>query len=234
MKKCRFYAFQIRWMRDALCAATLLLFTSSAFAQLGQSSSQSQGTLATQLPLSGRAGENGSVNAAQTTAPGTNTTVKKLNPTVQVQGPFGGSTNSTAAMPFSGKLTLREAIQRGLQYNLGAVNLAQAVRQAQGASRVARSALLPNLNGTASGTRETVDLKALGFNFSFPGFSIPTIIGPFNYMDVRAKLTQTVADLTAIDNYRAAAETSRADLLSARDARELVVLAVGGSYLTVI
>ena len=114
------------------------------------------------------------------------------------------------------------------------MDLAQAVRQAQGASRVARSALLPNVNGTASGTRETEDLKALGFNFNFPGFAIPSIIGPFNYMDVRARLTQTVADLTAIDNYRAAAETSRADALSARDARELVVLAVGGSYLEVI
>jgi outer membrane protein TolC len=234
MKKYRFHAFQIQRMRVSLLTAPLLLFSSAAFAQIGAPAGQSQGTLATQLPLSGRAGQNGSVNAAQTTVPGTTTSINTLNPTIQVQGPFGGSANSTAAMPFSGKLSLREAVQRGLQYNLGAVDLAQAVRQAQGASRVARSALLPNLNGTASGTRETEDLRALGFNFNFPGFSIPTIIGPFNYMDVRAKLTQTVADLTAINNYRAAAETSRADALSARDARELVVLAVGGSYLEVI
>ena len=72
--------------------------------------------------------------------PGTTTSVNTLNPTMQVQGPYAGSADSTAAMPFSGKLRFREAIQRGLQYNLGAVGLAQAVRQAQGASRVARSA----------------------------------------------------------------------------------------------
>ena len=50
-------------------------------------------------------------------------------------------------MPFSGKLSLREAIARGLDYNLGAVGQSNAVRQAQGQSQVARSALLVNVSG---------------------------------------------------------------------------------------
>ncbi len=45
--------------------------------------------------------------------------------------------------PFSGKLAFTEAIQRGLDYNLGVEGVTQAMRQAQGQAKVARSALLP-------------------------------------------------------------------------------------------
>ena len=168
--------------------------------------------------------------------PGTTTSVNTLNSTVQVQGPYAGSADSTGKIPFSGKLSLREAIERGLAYNLGAVGLAQSVRQAQGASRVARSALLPNLNGSVSETDETENLRALGFRFNFPipGFIFPTLIGPFNYLDARASLSQTIVDLTALNNYRSAAAVSRSNQLSALDAKDLVVLAVGGTYLQVL
>src|SRR6202049_4941306 len=216
-------------------AATDARLTSPAYAQLGPPSS-SQTTQAIQLPLSGRAGQNGSVNAAQTPVPGATTSVNTLNSTVQVQGPYAGSANSTGKIPFSGKLSLREAIDRGLAYNLGAVDLAQSVRQAQGASRVARSALLPNLNGSVSETYETENLRALGFRFNFPiaGFIFPTLIGPFNYLDARASLSQNIVDLTALNNYRSAAAVSRSNQLSSLDAQDLVVLVVGGTYLQVL
>src|SRR5579864_1002785 len=96
-------------------AATAARFTSPASAQLGPPST-SQTTQAIQLPLSGRAGQNGSVNAAQTPVPGATTSVNTLNSTVQVQGPYAGSANSTNKVPFSGKLGLREAIDRALVY----------------------------------------------------------------------------------------------------------------------
>jgi outer membrane protein TolC len=216
-------------------AATLVIFTIPTNAQLGPPAS-SQGAQAVQLPLSGRAGQNGSVNAAQTPVPGATTSVNTLNSTVQVQGPYAGSANSTSKIPFSGKLGLREAIDRALVYNLGAVGVAQAAHQAQGTKRVARSALLPNVNGNVSETLETENLRALGirFNSPIPGFSFPSIVGPFNYLDARATLTQTIVDITALNNYRSAAEISRSNQLSALDARDLVVLAVGGTYLQVL
>ena len=216
-----------------VAAATIL--TGSAYAQLGPQPA-SQGTQAIQLPLSGRTGETGSVNATQTPVPGATTSVDTLNSNVQVQGPYAGSVNSTNKIPFSGKLGLREAIDRGLGYNLGAVGLAQAVRQSQGTSRVTRSALLPNLNASVSETYETENLKALGirFNISIPGFTFPTLVGPFNYLDARASLTQSILDITALKNYRSSAEVSRSNQLSALDAKDLVVLAVGGTYLQVL
>ena len=184
-------------------------------------------------PLSGRSPQSGSVTAAESPVPGTTTSVNTINPTIQVQGPFNGSAAST---PFSGQLSLRDAIERGLRYNLGVAGVAQAVRQAHGQSRVVRSVLLPNVNGGLSETVEQLNLAASGFHFNLPpslGVSIPSVVGPFNFFDLRATLTQTVADMTAWNNYRSAKENLRASELSGKDARDLVVLAVGGAYLQV-
>jgi len=193
-----------------------------------------QGTPAAQLPLSGRGGQGGSVNTVETPVPGVTSSVNTLNTSVQVQGPYAGSV-SGAAKPFSGKLSLREAVARGLEYNLGTEGLTQAMRQARGLARVARSSLMPNVNGYLREAVQQTNLAALGlrFNFHFPGISIPTIVGPFNYYDLRATLTQTVADLTALNNYRSAQELVKANEAALRDARDLVVLAAGGAYLQV-
>src|ERR1700693_4913650 len=160
--------------------AAALLFAAPVFAQLGPPPGSSQGTQAVQLPLSGRTAQtSGTVKTSEAPAPSTTATVNTLSPNVQVQGAYAGSTPGVAKMPFSGKLGLQEAIKRGLAYNLGQTGATQAMRQAQGQSKVALSSLLPNLNGTMTENVQTSDLKALGFRFSFPGFAIPNVIGPF-------------------------------------------------------
>jgi outer membrane protein TolC len=212
-----------------------LLMVEEAQAQIGAPANSGQTPTANQLPLSGRGGGNASVTATESAIPGTTTSVNTINTTVQASGNYAGSASS-APIPFSGKLSFKDAIERGLKYNLGAVGLNETVRQANGQSRVARSSLLPNLTSSLSETVEQVNLRALGVRFSspFPGFAIPAIVGPFNYFDLRARLSQTVANLTSLNNYRSAKETVKANELSGRDARDLVVLAVGGAYLQVI
>src|SRR4029077_17064149 len=111
-----------------------------ANAQFGAAAAQQQGSQANPLPLSGRTGASGGVIATQTAIPGTTTSVNTLNPTVQVSGAYLGSANSTSARPFSGKLSRQEAVERAITYNLGTVGLNQALRQAHGQMRVARSA----------------------------------------------------------------------------------------------
>ena len=224
-----------RWEGRVPMVAAALLIAAPAFAQFGPPGGQSQGTQAAQLPLSGRTAQtNGTVKTSEAPAPSTTATVNTLSPNVQVQGAYAGSTPGVAKMPFSGKLGLREAIERGLAYNLGQTGATQAMRQSEGQSKVALSSLLPNLNGTINENVQTTDLRAQGFRFSFPGFSIPAVIGPFNYIDLRAHLSQSVLDLAAINNYRAASDVARANRYSAQDARELIVLAVGGAYLQTI
>jgi outer membrane protein TolC len=224
---------RIAMLAAILCIA-LIALAQPARAQFGAASAGAPPPAANQVPLTGRPVQNGSVAAADQPVPGAETSVNTLNPTVNVSGPYSGSAGSTAKMPFSGKLSLREAIARGLAYNLGAVDLSATVRQAEGQARSVRSALLPNVSGDIAETFETVNLAALGLHFQVPGFSFPTVVGPFNYMDVRARLSQTVANMTDVNNYRAARETEQADKLSAEDARDLVVLAVSGAYLEVI
>ncbi len=215
--------------------AALLLFIGQCRAQVQGQTVPTQTPTANQLPLSGRSGASGSVTAVQSPIAGTTASVNTLNTSVQAQGPFSGSI-SGVAQPFSGKLSFKEAIQRGLAFNLGQVGLEQAVRQGRGQARVVRSALLPNLNSSLTETVEQTNLRALGirFNSPIPGFKFPSVVGPFNYFDLRARLTQTVANITELDNYRSAKELALADEQSAGDARDLVVLGVGGAYLQVV
>ena len=216
----------------------VIIFTSAAntFSQIGPPPSPSQGSQAAPLPLSGRNPQAGSVTAIQSPVPGTTTSVNTINPSIQVQGPYAGSTSSTSALPFGGKLSLRDAIERGLGYNLGPVGLKEILRQAHGLDRVSRSVLLPNIAATVTEGVQQTNLRAAGLRVSIPipGFSFPTIVGPFNYIDYRARLTQTMVDFTALNNYRSTQEIMRADEFSIEDARDLTVLAVGGAYLQVI
>ena len=215
-------------------AFILLAGAGSALAQL-----PSGGTApppATILPASGRNNQGGSVGATEQPVPGTTTSVNTLNPSVSVSGPYTGSMRSTTAMPFSGKLSLEDALKRGLAYNLGSVGLTQTARQNSAQVRIARSALLPNINGNLTENVQQTDLAALGLRISapIPGFRIPSIAGPFNYFALQATLSQTVANMTAIENYRAAKATARSSQYSLEDARDLVTLAVGGAYLQVL
>src|SRR5436190_13493143 len=186
------------------------------FGQIGAPPPPSQASQAATLPLSGRNQQGGSVNASQAPVPGTTTSVNTINPSVQIQGPYAGSTSSTPAVPFDGKLSLRDAIDRGLGYNLGPVGLNELLRQARGQDRVSRSSLLPNISGTVSETVQQVNLRVLGlpFNSPIPGFSFPTVVGPFNYIDFRARLTQTIVDFTTLNNYRSAQQVVRANEFS--------------------
>ena len=116
--------------------AAILLSAGSVFAQAGGA----PGAMVNQLPLSGRTAQSGSVTATESPVPGTTTSVNTINPTLQVSGSYAGSTGSSATLPFSGKLSLREAVERALKYNLGAVGMAQALRQARGQQLVAQFA----------------------------------------------------------------------------------------------
>ena len=220
--------------RTAIIAALqVIAFATYAAAQFG-GAAPAPATQATPLPLSGRNAQGGGVIATQSAVPSTTTSVNTLNPTVSVQGAYSGSTSSTAQLPFSGKLSLAEAVQRALQHNLGAVGSTYALRQARGQARAARSALLPDIRADVNDTEETFNLRSIGFSFKVPGFSLPAVVGPFNVLDVRARVSQTIADLTALNNYRSAREVARAGQLSAQDAQDLVVLAVAGAYLQVL
>jgi len=200
---------------------------------------QPQPTRAIQQPLSGRTGQPGGVATVQTPQPGGGAqSVNTINSTVQVQGAYQGSVPSAAKAGAPINLSLDDALRRGLETNLGTVEYTQAVRQANGLTKSARSSLLPTISTDALVNEQQINLAALGFtSIKLPvgaGFSFPTVIGPFHYMDARAGLAQTLLDYTRLRNYRAARQNGEAVQFAAQDARDLVVLAVTGAYLQVI
>jgi outer membrane protein TolC len=152
-------------------------------------------------------------------------------------GPFQGSASSGPATDQPLSLSLDEALKMGLHYNLGGITAEQSSQRAVGENIVVRSALYPDFSGGLRENVQQIDLSSFGFKFKFPpslGINIPNIVGPFNFFDLRAYVTQRVADVQAIRSYQSSREAQRAAELSAADAREIVVYVVTASYLQVL
>ena len=149
------------------------------------------------------------------------------------QDPFAGSIPQAKATAEAIDLTIEDALQRGLKYNLG-LYLSERATQLSRASRLrALSDMLPVVNGSFAEEEQKINLKALGFSGAiFPGF--PTSIGPFGITDLRATGSWNAIDLHTIDNIRAASQNVKAAQFTYRDARDTVVLAVGANYLLTI
>ena len=213
----------------------IALLAASAQAQLPSAGASAGGpTRATPLPLSGRGTEPGSVSTVETSSSGG---IETLNSSVQVDGNLQGAVPSSDVPAGAITLTLAEAVRRGLDANLGTLTADNSVRASRAARLQALSNLLPNIAANASDTVEQINLAAFGFKFSLPpgsGFSIPTVVGPFNYSQAQATLSQSIYDPVQRRNWQATKESERATVLSARDTRELVVLAVAGVYLQTV
>lgn len=142
-------------------------------------------------------------------------------------GSFQGSVVKGQVSPQPVNLSLDDAIQRGLQANLGMI-LSGTQSQAARAQRLTQlQSLLPTVDFTAKETVMQVDLAAEGLRL--PGF--PTVIGPFGFTDLRASLKWSLADVSSLRNYLASRHDFAAAQLSAQDARDMVVLTVGNAYL---
>ncbi|HEY3740308.1 MAG TPA: TolC family protein [Bryobacteraceae bacterium] len=180
----------------------------------------------------------GSVNTSQSVIniSGQNS-VNLINSSVNIQGTYQGSIPSGTATGTVLSINLQEALDRAFKYNLGTVQTGQSVRVARGERMIALSQLLPTLYGSVRESVQQTDLAALGFKSSTfkssggGGPSFPSVIGPYNYFDVRATLNQTVFDLSRIHALHASDEREKAADFSARDARDLVAMAAAGAYL---
>jgi outer membrane protein TolC len=143
---------------------------------------------------------------------------------------FQGSVPKGTASAETIDLSLDDAVQRGLEANLGIIlsNTQTAGARAQRLSQL--QTLLPSVDFNAREAELQTDLPAEGLRI--PGF--PTIIGPFAYTDLRASMTWSLVNVASLRNYLAARHNFAAAQLSAEDARDLVVLTVGNAYLLVL
>jgi outer membrane protein TolC len=145
--------------------------------------------------------------------------------------PYAGSVVSTPVTPDNIPLTITDAIDRGLRYNLGLLLSVDATEASRAARLRALSDLMPQLNGRVVGTSQQIDLAAFGFT---PSPGNPSVVGPFSLFDVRATVTSPVIDLKLLNRSRAATENMKAAKSSMADSREIVVLVIADSYLRVL
>ncbi len=151
----------------------------------------------------------------------------------QSQNPFFGGVPSGQVVPGVLHLGLLDALDRGLRNNLGVLLSADQSESARGARWRELSNLLPHVTTRTGATRETLNLVALGFNPALFGVrtSVGPVVGPFNVVDTRAFLTDTALSIANIEGARSASQNLKAAEYTAEDAREIVVLVVGGTYL---
>jgi outer membrane protein TolC len=146
------------------------------------------------------------------------------------QDTFLGSIPQGQATPGTLDLTVDDALDRGLKYNLGLYLAARVTEQASASHLLALSDLLPVVIGSFTESDQKVNFKQFGF--AFPGF--PTSVGPFGLSDLRATGSWTVLDFHSINNIQAASQNVKAAQFTYRDARDMVVLSVGANYLLTI
>jgi len=160
------------------------------------------------------------------------------SPSTGLPGALAGSSfsGSVPGKPVPGviPLSLQEAIDRGLKQNLGALLSNTDIRAARGQRWEQLSALLPHATLSPYVAASKINLGELGLT-NLPGaISIPASVGPFSYFDSRAAVTQSLFDWKSINASRAASQNVKSAEYSYKDARDLVVLAVGFVYLQAI
>ncbi|HZD30851.1 MAG TPA: TolC family protein [Candidatus Angelobacter sp.] len=144
--------------------------------------------------------------------------------------PFDGSIPQGEATTETIELTVPDALERGLKYNLGLFLSNQTTAEARADRMMALSKILPNINGTFAEQLYRLNLKSLGISSPL----IPSSVGPFSLTATQATGSWDLLNTSSIDKYRAATQTLKAAAFSYSDARDTVILAVGANYLLVI
>ncbi len=134
------------------------------------------------------------------------------------------------------RLSLNDAIGRSLRYNLGLVESAQASASVRADRLRALSALLPQVSANARQGYDAISFAEIGLKLpAIPGVApFPPTTGGFGYQDARIAVSQSLFDQHLREQYRSRKSEEQASALSIRDARDVVVLAVGTAYFQVI
>jgi outer membrane protein TolC len=131
-------------------------------------------------------------------------------------------------------ISLQGAIDLGLKQNLGVLLSNADIQSARGQRWEQLSALLPHVAAGPYIDASKTNLSEVGLSLKIPGLTFPTSVGPFSYFDARVNVTQSLFDWKSINNARAAGQSLKSAEHTYKDARDLVVLAVGYTYLQAI
>jgi len=221
--------FMTHFMFLSVLLSAIALCCGSSLAQQAPSSMPK----AQEVPPSGRSQSGGGVQAQQSSnGNGGTSSVNTVNSTIQVSGAYQGSIPDPNALHGPLTLNIADAIGRGLRFNLGAISANSSVKQLRGQRLAALSLMLPNIYATLSETGAKIDLQSQGLT-AIGGLTLPTTVGPFHYYSALANVAEDFS-ITSLHNLRQAQASAEAAQMSAQDARELITLAVSGTYLQIL
>lgn len=146
-------------------------------------------------------------------------------------GVTASAQTSQAVLP----LSLKRAVELALTNDGNArVALAQELtEQARTQQAIAKSVFLPNMDANVGDRRQVSNLKAFGFSFELPipGFSIPSIVGPYTVFDARITAQQSIFNFSDYHKYQAAKISATAVRTDADSTRNSVSDEVARNYL---
>jgi outer membrane protein TolC len=163
--------------------------------------------------------------------PGPSTPGQAIPGTLGVS-PFSGSVPARLVEGVA-SLSLQEAIDRGLKQNLGLLLSSADTNSVRGLRWEQLSALLPHVTAAPSLADSEINLAESGLT-AIGGIIIPPSLGPFSYFDARVSVAQSLFDWKLINAARAATQKVKSADYTYKNARDLVVLAVGYTYLQAI
>jgi outer membrane protein TolC len=153
----------------------------------------------------------------------------------QSLNPYLGSVPGAKLVDGEIRLSLQDAIQRGLEFNLGLIESKQADAAVQAERSRAFSALLPQITARAAQSYEQISIAGVGLKLPAQApFHLPSTTGGFGYSEGRVALQFAAYDPTLIAQYKAKKAAETASALNARDSRDIVVYAVGTAYFQVV
>jgi outer membrane protein TolC len=160
------------------------------------------------------------------------------NPSAQAtqrQNPYLGSVPAKATGTTI-QLSMWDAIERGLRFNLGLIESNQASADVRAARLRSLSALLPQISAEGRQAFESISYKEIGLKLpSIPGFpALPPTSGGFGYQDTRISVTQSLYNAELREQYHAQKSAEKASVFTIKDSRDVVVFAVGTAYVQVI
>jgi len=127
------------------------------------------------------------------------------------------------------RLTLAEAIQKGLQRNLGVLVARARVEEAEGTRERQRASLMPRSYAETPVVLQSRNLQALGITIPIPGF--PTVVGPYGTYEARVYVEQPLLDLRSYHAWRASNKQEQSTHNDYQDARDSVIRQITHLYL---
>ena len=136
------------------------------------------------------------------------------------------------------ELSLKRAVQLAVspEGNARVQLSAEALKQTQSRSSQARAALLPDLSAAFTQQNLTRNLSAQGIQIvaPIPGFQFPRFVGPFNTVDARVSVSQSVFDFSSLRRFQASKVAVTAARADVDGAQEQVAAQVARAYLAAV